>query len=143
MKISAGILMYRLNPELEVFLAHPGGPFFHKKDNGYWSIPKGEINENENKIDAAVREFEEETGIKADINSLVYLKEVVQRSGKLVHAWAWKNDFNGEITSNFVEHPQYGKFPEIDKAQYFSVEEAKKKMNSAQVLFIERLQKKI
>ena len=146
MKIAAGILMYRFKPDLQVFLVHPGGPFWKNKDLGSWSIPKGEIKENEELVVAAVREFQEETGIVATIDNVGYLGEIVQRSGKKVYAWSFENDFNGTIVSNFVESPEFakfGRFPEVDKGEYFSVEEAKKKIMAAQILLIEKLEAKI
>ena len=143
MKTSAGILMYRLNTELEIFLVHPGGPFFARKDLGCWTIPKGEIDENEDAKMAAIREFQEETGISETLKDLIYLDSVIQKSGKKVFAWAFKFDFTGIIQSNMVEHPQLGTFPEVDKGEYFTVEKAKSKINPAQFTFIERLVKEI
>jgi predicted NUDIX family NTP pyrophosphohydrolase len=143
MKTSAGILMYRLNYELEVFLVHPGGPFFAKKDAGCWSIPKGEFEENEQPRDAAIREFKEETGINENLKDLIDLGQVTQKSGKKVFAWAFKFNFTGTIKSNFVIHPKIGTFPEVDKGEYFTVENAKQKINPAQFDFIERLKELI
>lgn len=144
MKISAGILMFRLNPYLEVFLVHPGGPFFTNKDNGSWSIPKGEINIDEDFKTAAIREFKEETGIDENLEeNLIYLGEITQKSGKKVFAWAFRYNFTSVLKSNMVEHPKFGTFPEVDKGAYFSVKEAKLKINSAQFAFIERLKSKL
>jgi predicted NUDIX family NTP pyrophosphohydrolase len=145
MKISAGILMYYLNPDLKVFLVHPGGPFFKNKDFGSWSIPKGEVGPTESPRDTAIREFKEETGIEEVSKILVcfpqvllYLGEITQKSGKKVFAWAFEHNFTGEIKSNMVT--KFGKpFPEVDKGQYFSIEEAEKRVNPAQIPLIEKL----
>ena len=124
---SAGVLLFRLtSAELEVLLVHPGGPFWSKKDLGAWSIPKGEIVEGEDPEAAAVREFEEETGF--DISgTMILLTPIKQKNNKVVQAWAVSQDLNAEnITSNFFEMewpPKSGrfqKFPEVDKAAWFS-----------------------
>jgi predicted NUDIX family NTP pyrophosphohydrolase len=145
--ISAGLLMYTLkNEKLKIFLVHPGGPFFTNKDAGYWGIPKGLPEAGEELIDAAKREFEEETGIKPK-GEFLPLGSVVQKSGKIVHAWAFgcENDDKLIIECNTFKMewpPKSGKFrefPEIDKGEFFLEEEAKVKINSAQLSFIERL----
>ncbi|MEO6328494.1 MAG: NUDIX domain-containing protein [Ginsengibacter sp.] len=149
-KKSAGILIYSYhNNLLQVLLVHPGGPFWAKKDLGAWSVPKGEIEEDENPLDAAKREVEEETGIKI-LGDFVELTPIKQKSGKMVYAWAIKNDLNAaEITSNTFETewpPKSGikkRFPEIDKAAWFNAEEAKKKIIEGQVPLIEELQLKL
>jgi predicted NUDIX family NTP pyrophosphohydrolase len=146
---SAGILMYRIKDgNFEVFLAHPGGPYFAKKDDGHWSIPKGEPEEGEDMLIAAIREFKEETGIKASGNFLP-LGSIVQKGGKEVFAWA----LEGDLPKNFVHEcnmieiqwpPRSGKFlefPEIDKVEFFDVTAAKKKIKDAQIPFIETLEK--
>ncbi|MEO6978622.1 MAG: NUDIX domain-containing protein [Mucilaginibacter sp.] len=143
---SAGILLYRrAGNSLQIFLAHPGGPFFKNKDLGAWSIPKGEFLDDEEALTAAKREFEEETGQAID-GDFIELKPVRLKSGKTVYAWAIEGDINHEtITSNLFEMewpPKSGKkqsFPEIDRAGWFEVEEAKLKVNVAQVGFIEQL----
>ena len=146
-KKSAGILAYRINnSKLEVFLAHPGGPFWANKDKGVWTIPKGELKENEDRIDAAKREFLEETGISITENCYE-LSPLKQKSGKLIFAfYTHKNiDIKTIIKSNTFElewPPNSGnkkKFPEIDKANWFSVEDAKEKIISGQWPFIEEL----
>ena len=146
--ISAGLLMYRVrNGILEVFLAHPGGPFFKNKDKGYWSIPKGEIDPEESALDAAIREFIEETGIMPE-GDFIPLGTVRQKSGKIVHAWAFVGDWEERkpIVSNTFEiewPPRSGKkqqFPEIDRTAFFSVTEALDKINEAQREFIRRLE---
>ncbi len=145
--ISAGLLMYRVrNGRLEVFLAHPGGPFFKNKDRGYWSIPKGEIDSEEGALDAAIREFTEETGI-IPAGDFIPLGSVVQKSGKIVHAWAFAGDWDERtpIVSNTFEMewpPHSGKtqqFPEIDRAGFFPVAEAMDIINEAQREFLRRL----
>ena len=149
-KHSAGILCYKFSgKQLFVFLIHPGGPFFAKKDLGAWSIPKGEINENENPLDAAKREFKEETSFDVGGN-FIELKPVKQNSGKIVHAWALQAELDAsKMQSNFFGlewPPNSGKilqFPEADKAAWFTVEEAKKKILKGQLPIIDELVKKL
>jgi len=146
-KQSAGILLYRNKANrLEVFLVHPGGPFFKNKDAGAWSIPKGEFLDDEDALIAAKREFLEETGQAITGDNFIRLKPVQLKSGKIVHAWAIEGDIDHEvITSNLFEMewpPKSGKlqsFVEVDRAGWFSVEEAKVKLNGAQVGFVEEL----
>ena len=145
-KQSAGILLYRFRDnQLQIFLIHPGGPFFSKKDNASWSVPKGEFLDDENPLDAAKREFLEETGQPVD-GEFIMLKPIIQKAGKKVYAWAVEGDIDHEtIVSNLFEMewpPRSGKkqtFPEVDKAGWFDVEGAKVKINSAQAKFIEEL----
>ena len=145
-KQSAGILLYRKSKsELQVFLVHPGGPFFKNKDLGAWSIPKGEFLDDEDALTAAKREFEEETGQAID-GSFVKLEPVRLKSGKIVHAWAVVGDIDHEtIYSNSFEMewpPKSGKnqsFPEIDRAGWFGEDEARMKINSAQSKLIDSL----
>src|SRR6185437_7740954 len=133
---SAGLVMYRRNKgTLEVLLVHPGGPFWRKKDAGAWSIPKGEIEPNEDPLAAAQREFKEELGIEAR-GTFLPLGHVRQKSGKVVHAWAFEGDCNAQsIRGNIVRlelPPKSGReieFPEIDKAQFFPIPEALNKIN--------------
>lgn len=150
-KISAGLLMYFLkNDELKIFLVHPGGPFFAKKDDGFWGIPKGLIDEGENLLDAAKREFEEETGLKPE-GEFIELGKVEQKGGKTVYAWAFgcKSDEPFEIKCNTFPlewPPKSGKYitiPEVDKGEFFSEETARRKINSAQEAFIDRLKEKL
>jgi len=149
-KQSAGILLYRVaDNQLQVFLVHPGGPFFKNKDDGSWSIPKGEFANDENPLDAAKREFLEETGQSIDGN-LIELTPIQQKGGKTVYAWAIEGDIDHEIIlSNTFEiewPPQSGKkqsFPEIDRAAWFDLETSKVKINSAQVGLINELALKI
>jgi predicted NUDIX family NTP pyrophosphohydrolase len=147
LKQSAGILLYRLTDGLlQVFLVHPGGPFFRNKDNGAWSIPKGEYIEGEEPLAAAQREFEEEIG-QLITGKFIKLQPVKQKSGKVVHAWAVEGDIDHEnIVSNIFEiewPPKSGKktsFPEIDRAGWFAVDTAKIKIIPAQVRLIEELE---
>ncbi|MEO5908627.1 MAG: NUDIX domain-containing protein [Ginsengibacter sp.] len=147
-KKSAGLLIYRFkNKVIEVLLVHPGGPFWKNKSLSAWSIPKGEIEENEQPLTAAVRETKEETGILVDINNPISLKPVKQKSGKLIYAWAIEKNFEiGEIKSNLFEMewpPKSGKktfFPEVDKTAWFNLEEAEKKIVPGQLPLLKELQ---
>lgn len=144
---SAGILLYRnISEQLEVFLVHPGGPFFKNKDAGVWSIPKGEFLADENPLLAAKREFEEETGQQVNADTVIKLSPVRLKSGKTVHAWAVEGDIDADkIVSNLFEMewpPKSGKqasFAEIDRGGWFGVAEAKIKVNPAQISLIEEL----
>ncbi|MBI4584603.1 MAG: NUDIX domain-containing protein [Planctomycetes bacterium] len=149
-KISAGILIYRFRDrKLETLLAHPGGPFYARKDEGSWSIPKGEVEEGEPLLEAAVREFEEEIGMKPE-GEFLPLGSVRQKSGKEVHAWAVSGDWTGPLpasnTFSMVWPPGSGKvveFPEIDRAEFFGLGEARRKINPAQAEFLDRLAERI
>jgi predicted NUDIX family NTP pyrophosphohydrolase len=127
-------------------LVHPGGPFWSRKDEGAWSIPKGEVDEGEDLMDAAIREVKEETGFKVK-GKFVPLKPVKLKSGKIIHAWAIEFDMDTEkIKSNTFEiewPPRSGtmkSFPEIDKADWFSMEEAYSKINPGQLPMLLELQ---
>lgn len=143
---SAGILAYRfVNEKLEFFLIHPGGPFWKNKDQGAWSIPKGEYSEGEAPLQAAIREFHEETGYEIQ-GDFIELAPVLQKGGKLVYAWGVMQDIDAEgIQSNsFTQEWPYKSgrfqtFPEVDKASWFSIEEAKEKINPAQAQLIDDL----
>ena len=132
--------------ELEVLLVHPGGPYFQNKDEGAWSIPKGEVTEAEDLLERARIEFEEELGIAASGN-WVELGSVKQKGGKTVYAWAFAGDLAAEfkLVSNTFEaewRPRSGKmqrFLEVDRASFFPVEEARRKINVAQTVFLDRL----
>jgi len=144
---SAGILLYRnINGQIEFFLVHPGGPFFKNKDEGYWSIPKGEFLPDENPLAAAQREFEEETGRPIKAEKFIELSPIKQKSGKIVHAWSAEGELDADtITSNTFEiewPPHSGKmssFPEIDRAGWFSADDARLKVNAAQAALIDEL----
>jgi predicted NUDIX family NTP pyrophosphohydrolase len=145
-KKSAGILLYRLKKGFpEVFLVHPGGPFFTNKDLGAWSVPKGEYEDDEQPLVAAKREFLEETGIKVD-GPFVALSPVRLKSGKVVIAYALEFDLDeSAVKSNLFElewPPRSGKkkfFPEIDRGAWFTTNIAKQKINPAQTSFIDQL----
>lgn len=146
MKQSAGILLYRnTGTKTEFFLVHPGGPYFAKKDQGWWTIPKGELKPLETLIDCAIREFKEETGYLPQ-EPFMALEPITQKGGKKVFCWAAAGDLNPEtITSNTFEiewPPRSGKmkeFPEIDKAGWFTFEEAKVFINERQAALLEEL----
>jgi predicted NUDIX family NTP pyrophosphohydrolase len=148
MKQSAGLLIYREKEgRLEVFLVHPGGPFWAKKDIASWSIPKGEFEEGENPLEAAIREFSEETSCELARGEPVPLDPVKQPSRKVVHAWYLKGDLDASaVHSNTFEMewpPKSGKmqaFPEVDKAAWFGLGEAKIKLHKGQVPIIEQLE---
>lgn len=144
MKSSAGILLFKKSP-LQVLLVHPGGPFWKNKDLGSWSVPKGEFGADENPLQAAIREFKEETGTAIDGN-FIALQPVKLKSGKVVHCWALEGEIDAEaIVSNTFEiewPPKSGKiqaFAEVDKAAWFSTGEALQKINEAQQSFIREL----
>ncbi len=145
MKISAGILLFRKRSSIEFFLVHPGGPFWKNKDVGWWTIPKGEISASEEPLTAALREFEEETGLKVKGNP-IQLNPIKQKAGKLVMAWAVEGDIDPlKIHSNSFEiewPPRSGKmksFPEVDKAGWFDLATAKIKILPAQVGLLEEV----
>ncbi len=146
-KRSAGILLYRGSlPVPELLLVHPGGPFWAKKDQGAWSIPKGEYEDGEDKLLAAKREFEEELGIAPPQGSALDLGEIVQPSRKTITAFALEGDFDpAKLKSNRFEMewpPKSGKrqsFPEVDRAEWFASDGARKKILPGQAPFIDRL----
>jgi predicted NUDIX family NTP pyrophosphohydrolase len=147
-RVSAGLLLFRRGPEgLQVYLVHPGGPLFANKDAGHWSIPKGEIEPGEDLLAAAVREVAEEVGLDVDPSGALPLGSIVQKGGKVVHAWAVEVDPSLQIVprSNTFEMewpPRSGRlesFPEVDRGGFFSVEQARERVNPAQAPLIERL----
>lgn len=148
MRTSAGILLYRKKDSfIEIFLVHPGGPFWKGKENAAWSVPKGEFTEGEDPLTVAKREFEEETGQTIEGN-FIELNPVQQKGGKMVYAWAVEGNADAEnIVSNTFKQewpPKSGKwmtFPEVDKAGWFTMEEAKAKINAAQAGLIDDLVK--
>lgn len=149
-KVSAGLLMYRVRDgELEFLLAHPGGPFWKDRDIGAWTIPKGEIQDGEDPLAAARREFEEEVGHEPK-GEFIPLTPITQRSGKIVHAWAFQGDCDPScIKSNLFQMewpPKSGRFqacPEVDRACFFRMAEARVKINPAQVALLLELQRKL
>lgn len=139
-KVSAGLLLYRRNNnQLEVFLVHPGGPFWAHKDEGAWSIPKGEFGPDEDPLAAAKREFTEETGFVAD-GAFVPLTPLKQPSGKVVHAWAVEMDCDpARINSNTFTF-KGREYPEVDRAAWFTLAEARRKILQGQLGFLAELE---
>jgi predicted NUDIX family NTP pyrophosphohydrolase len=145
-KLSAGLLMYRVcRGEISVLLVHPGGPFFRNKDDGAWSIPKGEVDPEEDLLACAKREFQEELGVPA-AGPFLPLSAVKQKGGKIVHAWAVEGECDTtQIASNTFElewPPKSGRiqrFAEIDRAEFFAIDVAKTKINPAQAPLIDEL----
>ena len=148
--VSSGLLLFRRTGGApEFFLAHPGGPFWARRDDGAWTIPKGVVNEGEDLLDGARREFFEETGIEP-VGPFIELGAIKQKAGKTVHGWAWEGDADASrITSNTsqTEWPRgSGKmvtFPEVDRCAWFDAETARTKMNQAQAAFVDRLLAKL
>ena len=146
MKKSFGVLMYRLRDgKPEFLLVHPGGPFFKNKDVGVWTIPKGEGMADEEPLDSAIREFEEETGFRPE-GSFIPLEPIVQKGGKQVFCWAVAGEFDVKtLQSNvfpLVWPPRSGKtimVPEVDKASWFSLEEARSKINERQAALLDQV----
>ena len=144
--MSAGLLLFRRTPAgLEVFLAHPGGPFWHNRDAGAWTIPKGKPEEGEDLLAAARRELEEETGVRVT-EPVIALGAIKQKAGKVVHAWAVERDVDpASIKSNMAtaEWPRRSgkmiEFPEIDRCAWFDIETARAKLNAAQCELLDRL----
>lgn len=150
MRKSAGLLLYRRREALEVFLVHPGGPYWKNKEAGAWTIPKGEFTDEEDPLSAAKREFGEETGSPAPNGNYMELTPVKQKAGKLIYAWAVEGDIDAaNITSNTYrqEWPyksgKWQTFPEVDKAAWFSIAEAKEMINPAQAMMVEELEGKL
>ncbi len=149
-RISAGLLMYRIKDgTVQVLLAHPGGPFFVKKDEGSWSIPSGEPDADEDLLIAAQREFTEETGLHPP-GPFRPLKPIKQKGGKVVHAWAFRGDCDPvDIKSNTftMEWPpksgRQAEFPEIDRAEFFDLPTARKKIKAGQEGFLEELERSL
>lgn len=149
-KRSAGLLMFRRKGgELEVFLVHPGGPFWAAKDAGAWTVPKGEYMDGEEPLEAAKREFAEETGFPAQ-GEFIDLGTVRQTSGKIVNAWAFEGDCDpAKLRSNLCEiewPPRSGKkreIPEVDRGAWFTLDQARAKILSSQVGFLDVLERKL
>ena len=146
-RLSAGLLMYRIKDgSIQVLLAHPGGPYFVNKDEGAWSIPKGEPDADEDLFVTAQREFEEETGLKPQ-GPFVPLTPIKQKGGKIVHAWAFEGDcdpaacMSNTFTLTWPPHSgRQQEFPEIDRAEFFDLATAKKKIKAGQETLIEELE---
>jgi predicted NUDIX family NTP pyrophosphohydrolase len=150
-RTSAGILLYRVRADgLEVLLGHPGGPYFARKWDGHWTIPKGEVEEGEELQAVALREFEEETGhpaVTGEISGLIALGEIVQKGGKRVIAWAVAGDLDPAAASSnrfALEWPpgsgRYLEVPEIDQVAWLSPADARRRIKASQAPFIERLE---
>jgi predicted NUDIX family NTP pyrophosphohydrolase len=146
--ISAGLLMFRRKPDLQVLLAHPGGPFWKNKDDGAWTIPKGLLDGQE-PLEAAKREFQEETGLSPS-GPFLDLGFITQKAGKIVHAWAFEGDADpATMKSNEIqiEWPAGSgrmiDIPEVDRCEWLSPKDAKRKINPAQVELIERLERQM
>lgn len=149
MTVSAGIMLFRrAGGAVEVLLVHPGGPFWAKRDLGAWSVPKGEVEEGEEARAGALRELGEELGSDCGLTAgeLVELGSVRQKGGKVVHCWAAERDFDpAELRSATFEMewpPRSGRrreFPEVDRAEWFGVEEARRRINPAQTELLDRL----
>lgn len=148
-KRSAGLLMFRKRAgQIEVFLVHPGGPFWAKKDLGAWTLPKGEYSDDESPLEAAIREFLEETGFRAppEGTKFIDLGTVLQAGGKIVSAWAFEGDCDpGALVSNLctIEWPPRSgrrlEIPEADRGEWFSLPEAKERILQGQAAFLDRL----
>jgi len=144
-RISAGLVMYRWHHgQIEFFLAHPGGPFSASKDDGHWTVPKGEQDVGESLLDVAKREFQEETGLEPR-GPYIELGSIRQKGGKLVFAWGFEGESNGPVRSNTFTMewpPKSGKlckFPEVDRAEFFTLEKARAKIKETQFPLLERL----
>lgn len=142
---SMGLVLYRRRESgIEFFLAHPGGPFWRNRDDGAWTIPKGVAEEGEEPLEAAIREFEEETGIRP-VGPFVPLGSIRQKGGKTVHAWSWEGDADPDrVVSNETKHEwprnsgRWVTYPEIDRCGWFGYEEAARRINPAQVELLRR-----
>ena len=155
-KVSAGLMMYRFRRgHLEVFLGHPGGPYFRRRDLGVWGIPKGKVEEGEQLIETAVREFGEETGISLDgvkpERDFIPLEMVRLQSGKQVHAWAFRGNHPDDqpiqsILYSIEWPPRSGReieVPELDTGRFFPIWTARKKITPSQLPFLDRLEEKV
>jgi predicted NUDIX family NTP pyrophosphohydrolase len=150
---SAGLLLYRralaASIRLEVLLAHPGGPYWAERDAGAWTIPKGGVDRGETPLEAAIREFREETGFHSSAPYLA-LGSVIQRSGKTVHAWAFEGDCDPAVACSNVTStewpPRSGRLiqiPEVDRVSFFTIDDARRVVNTAQIALLDRLLEKL
>ena len=152
-RVSAGLILYRIGPHnLEVLLAHPGGPFFIHKDAGHWTIPKGEVEDGADLLETAQREFAEEIGMNLPPNaSYLPLGSIRQKGGKTVHAWATIGDLpeGFVVTSNTftMEWPpgsgSTGEFPEVDRAEFFEIGEARRRIKPTQIPLLDELARQL
>lgn len=148
-RVSAGLVMYRMRSgQVEVLLAHPGGPFFARKDAGHWTLPKGEIEPGEDPLAAAIREFKEEVGVTVNPQSrFLDLGSIRQKGGKVVQAWAFNGDYDdsGPVVTSMFEMewpPGSGKlqsFPELDRVKFFPLARAKERIKDTQIPLLDRL----
>jgi predicted NUDIX family NTP pyrophosphohydrolase len=146
-KLSAGLLLYRIKDHgTEVLLAHPGGPLWSKRDDGVWTVPKGEVEGGDDPGATAEREFAEELGAPPPPGPRLDLGQVIQKSGKVVRVWAVAGDFDASTTTSNTFEMQWPKgsgqiqeFPEIDRAAWFTLDEARSKLIEAQTAFLDRL----
>jgi predicted NUDIX family NTP pyrophosphohydrolase len=149
-QVSAGLVMYRKSgSSVEIFLVHPGGPFWAKKEEGAWSIPKGLVEKDEDKLGAAKREFAEETSVVPS-GPFIDLGDIRQKSGKQVYAWAFEGNCDPpSVKSNTftLEWPpksgRMSEFPEIDRGKFFAIAEARRKINPQQAEFVNRLEDRL
>ena len=147
-RVSAGLMMFRRRGDaVEVLLVHPGGPFWAKKDHGAWTIPKGELDEGEDLLATARREFEEETGLRPQ-GPFLPLGSVKQKGGKVVHGWAFEGDCDPAVvrsnTYRVMWPPgsgQWRTFPEVDRAEWFPLDEARRRINPAQAALVDALER--
>ena len=147
-QVSAGLILFRRDADrLVVFLAHPGGPFWRGREDGAWTIPKGVVHPGEALLDAACREFREETGVEGHPPYLP-LGHVRQRAGKRVHAWAWEGDADPDRATSNTTRAEWPRgsgrwltYPEVDRYGWFTPDEARAKLNPAQAAFVERLER--
>lgn len=150
-KQSAGVLLYRHNPSLQVLLIHPGGPYWARKDLGAWAIPKGGVENGQDPKLEALRELEEEIGLRLKPEDLNFeLGAVKMKSGKVVTAWAARSDFHPKhlksIAAEIEWPPRSGKmkeFPEVDKAEWYGLKKARKKIHPAQAPLLDRLEERL
>src|SRR5256884_6334632 len=150
-RISAGLLMFRRrNHRIEVLLVHPGGPFFTRKDDGVWTIPKGEAAPGEDLLTRAQIEFEEEVGFRPKtVRNYIELGSIIQKGGKTVHGWAFENDlpksFKPKSNSFEMEWPPHSgkrkQFPEIDRVEFFTEAVARQKIKATQIPFLDRFRR--
>ena len=143
---SAGLLLFRRSAGLELFLAHPGGPFWQGRDTGAWTIPKGLTEPGEEPLAAACREFEEETGLKP-VGPFIPLGSIRQKAGKVVHAWGWEGDADASVVRSNTMRTEWPRgsgrwltFPEVDRCGWFTPTAARLKLNPAQAALVDRLE---
>ena len=143
---SAGLLLFRRSARLELFLAHPGGPFWQRRDTGAWTIPKGLTEPGEEPLAAACREFEEETGLNP-VGPFIPLGSIRQKAGKVVHAWGWEGDADASVVRSNTMRTEWPRgsgrwltFPEVDRCGWFTPTAARLKLNPAQAALVDRLE---